>query len=269
MDQRPIGVFDSGLGGLTAAKALEELMPGEDLIYYRDSANAPNGTRSREELAQLATANAAFLQRFDCKAVLVACGTVSSNAIDLLRARFDFPFFGVIDAAARAALQATKTGRIAVIATEATVNSGAFERKLRALGAEAVFSKACQSLVAVTEAGHLAPDDPAVVAAVSAELAPVRDWAPDTLILACTHFPLLEPAIAAELGAGVRLLSCGAEAARDLRAYLEENGATAARSAGTQRYFTSGDPAYFSACAARFLGRPITAERKKDGGSAE
>jgi len=266
MDQRPIGVFDSGLGGLTAAKVLEERMPGENLIYFGDSANAPYGTRTLEELSALATANAAFLRRFDCKAVLVACGTVSSNAMDVLRARFDTPFFGVLDAVCETAAQTTRTGRVAVIATEATVRSGAFERKLRALGAPAVFSAACQSLVAVTEEGHLAPDDPVAAAAVAAELAPVKAWGPDTLILACTHFPLLERAIAAELGEGVKLLSCGAEAARALQAHLAATGGLAQREAGERRWFTSGDPARFADCAARFLGHTIRAERKEDKG---
>ena len=269
MDQRPIGIFDSGLGGLTAAKALAEMMPGENLIYFGDSANAPYGTRPRTELVQLAAANAAFLQRFDCKAVLVACGTVSSNAMDVLDGNYGFPFFGVIDAACRAASEQTRTKRVAAIATEATIKSGAFEAKLKQLDSSLeVFSKACQSLVTVAEAGHFAPGDAVGMAAVVEELAPVRAWNPDVLILACTHFPLLQEIIADYMGSGVVLLSVGAETAKALKAYLAENDLLAERPAGEYRWFTSGDPARFSACAEVFLGRPIRAERK-DGGIAE
>lgn len=260
MDQRPIGIFDSGLGGLTAAKTLEEILPGENIIYFGDSANAPYGTRSREELAKLACANAAFLRGFDCKAVLVACGTVSSNAMDVLREKFDLPFFGVIDAACRRAAELTKTKRVAVIATEATVKSGAFEKKLKQLDSTlAVFSKACQSLVTVAEAGHFAPGDPAGIAAVAAELAPVRDWAPDVLILACTHFPLLQEIIADYMGSGAALLSVGTETARELKERLTADGMLAERGLGERQWFTSGDPAAFAAQAEVFLGHPIRA----------
>lgn len=269
MDQRPIGIFDSGLGGLTAAKALAEMMPGENLIYFGDSANAPYGTRPRSELVQLAAANADFLQHFDCKAVLVACGTVSSNAMDVLYGKFDLPFFGVIDAACRTAAEQTQTRRVAVIATEATIKSGAFEAKLKQLdGSLEVFSKACQSLVTVAEAGHFAPGDTVGMAAIAEELAPVRAWRPDTLIMACTHFPLLQEIIAEYMGSGVTLLSVGAETAKAMKAYLTENDMLAERAAGECRWFTSGDPAHFSACAEVFLGRPICAEQK-DGGETK
>ena len=260
MDQRPIGIFDSGLGGLTAAKALEEILPGENLIYFGDSANAPYGTRSREELSRLACANAEFLRGFDCKAVLVACGTVSSNAMDVLREAYDLPFFGVIDAACRKAAERTGTKRVAVIATEATVKSGAFEKKLRQLdGTLEVFSKACQSLVSVAEDGHFAPGDEAGIAAVAAELAPVRDWGPDVLILACTHFPLLQEIIADYMGSGTALLSVGAETAQELKERLAADGMLAGRALGERRWFTSGDPVRFAAQAEVFLGHPICA----------
>jgi len=266
MDARPIGIFDSGLGGLTAAKALEEILPGENLIYFGDSANAPYGTRSRTELAQLATANAAFLQSFDCKAILVACGTVSTNAMDVLRNRFSVPFFDVLNAACEAAILQTKTKRIAVIATEATINSGAFERKLMQLDSSLeVLSKPCQSLVTVTEQGHFVRSDAIAVAAVREELAAVKAWAPDVLIMACTHFPLLQDIIADELGETVSLLSVGAETAKALKAYLTERDLLAERTFGAHRWFTSGDPQAFSAHAGIFLGHGVGAEAKSGG----
>lgn len=262
MDPRPIGIFDSGLGGLTAVKALAELLPAENLIYFGDSANAPYGTRPREELVGLAKANARFLSGFDCKAILVACGTVSSNAMESLRAAFpETPFFGVIEAPCRRAAALTKTKRVAVIATEATVRSGAFARELSSQDGDIqVFSDACQSLVPLAEQGCFGGGAPARKA-VEAELAGVKRWGPDVLLLACTHFPLFESEISAFLGPEVRLLSVGAEAALALRDYLVENGLLASRSAGECRWFTSGNPADFSAMGARFLGRPVTAEQ--------
>lgn len=262
MDQRPIGIFDSGLGGLTAAKALEEILPGENLIYFGDNRNAPYGTRSRGELAKLAAANAAFLRGFDCKAILVACGTVSSNVMEALRERLDVPVCGVLERACRDAAARTRTGRIAVIATEATIHSGAYERTLRRLdsGLE-VFSKACQSLVMVAEQGHFVPGDPVGQAAVAAELEPVKAWGPDVLILACTHFPLLSDAIAGEMGPDTALVSVSASAARELKELLTAEGLLARRQTGERRWFTSGAPADFSAYAALFLGHGIHAEQ--------
>ena len=263
MDQRPIGVFDSGLGGLTAAKTLEALLPGENLIYFGDSRNAPYGTRSKPELLALATANAAFLRSFDCKAILIACGTVSSNVIGPLGERFPgLPLFGVIDAACDAASAIAPAGRIAVAATEATVRSGAFERALRArCPAAELFSKPCQSLVTMAEQGHFSAGDPLAVAAVEEELAPIRAWRPDVLLLACTHFPLFREAIAAYMGPATALLSVGEETAGALAAALKERGALAERETGERRWFTSGSTDDFERLGAIFLGHDITAEQ--------
>lgn len=261
MDTRPIGIFDSGLGGLTAAKMLEGILPGENLIYFGDSANAPYGTRSREELAALATANAAFLQRFGVKAILVACGTVSSTVIDAVARQFpEIPFFGVLEAPCATA--AAKGGRVAVAATEATIRSGAYARRLKELNPEVeVFSKACQSLVATVERGHFCPGDPFAERAVEEELAPIRDFAPDTLMLACTHFPLLAEVIAEYMGPKVRLLSVGAETAWALQKYLWKNGLLSGMETGERRWFTSGSTAEFSEFAEIFLGHKVTPEQ--------
>ena len=263
MDPRPIGVFDSGLGGLTAAETLEQLLPSESIIYFGDSRNAPYGTRTRAELLALATANAEFLRSFDCKAILVACGTVSSNVLGELSGRFPgLPFFGVLDAPCAAAARLTRSGRIAVAATEATVRSGAFARRLRALRPDAaIFSKPCQSLVAMAEAGHFAADDPLARAAVEAELAELRAQEPDVLLLACTHFPLFRDAIAQYMGPGVCLLSVGEETARALADSLQGENALSDGGAGSRRWFTSGSPAEFERLGAAFLGHTITAEQ--------
>ena len=263
MDQRPIGVFDSGLGGLTAAKTLEEILPDENLIYFGDSRNAPYGVRPRGELADLAAANAAFLRRFGCKAVLVACGTVSSNAMDVLTARYPgLPFFGVIDAACDRACAASPRGRIAVAATEATIRSGAFTRALLARRPDAAVSaKSCQPLVALAEQGHFSAGDGAARAAVEREFAPLRAERPDTLLLACTHFPLFREAIEEYMGPDVTILSVGEETARALKRALEANGALAERETGVRRWFTSGSTEEFERLGAIFLGHPIRAEQ--------
>ena len=192
MDRRAIGVFDSGLGGLTAAKVLEETMPCENIIYLGDTANMPYGPRSREDITRLAMQNAEFLQKRNVKAILVACGTVSSNALDKLRESFAVPFFGVIDSAALAACEATETGRIGVIATEASIRSGAYRRAIEACGKSVkVFETACPSFVPLVESGHFSAKDAKVRAAVEAELSALKRFGADTVILGCTHFPIL------------------------------------------------------------------------------
>ena len=263
MDQRPIGVFDSGLGGLTAAKTLEEILPGENLVYFGDSRNAPYGVRTRSELAALAAANAAFLRSFGCKAILVACGTVSSNAMDVLTDRWpDLPFFGVIEAACERAAACSEGSRIAVAATEATVRSGAFSRALLALRPDAaVLEKPCQSLVSLAEQGHFSAGDPLARDAVEREFAEIRDFRPDTLLLACTHFPLFRESISAYMGSGTELLSVGEETARALKRTLAARGALAERENGTRRWFTSGSIQEFERLGAMFLGHAIRAEQ--------
>ena len=263
MDRRAIGVFDSGLGGLTAARVLEDTLPYENLIYFGDTANMPYGPRSREEIIALAHRNTEFLLSKDVKAIVVACGTVSSNALAELRESFDVPFFGVIDAAAIAALEATETGRIGVIATEASIRSGAYRRALESRNAGVkIFDTACPSFVPLVESGHSSSEDSLVRAAVEKELWELRRFEPDTLILGCTHFPLLEEAIAEFMGRDVHLISCGGEAALALGEYLHsENMLNDSKIAGERRYFTSGDAESFSRHSAPFLGHPVKGEK--------
>ncbi|MGN1003109.1 MAG: glutamate racemase [Oscillospiraceae bacterium] len=261
MDGRPIGIFDSGLGGMTAAKVLEELLPGEDLIYFGDSGRMPYGGRTLEELRHFARTDAAFLLSHGVKAILVACGTISSNAMGYLRESFDLPFFGVVESACRAAAERSE-GRVGIIATQASIKSGAYEKGVKARnGGLEVISRACPSLVPLVESGHFLPGDPLAEEAVRRELRDIRDADVDTLILGCTHFPLLEEIISGFVGSNVRLVSAGAEAAGDLAAHLREQGLLSGKSGGgTRRYFTSGDRAFFAATAAHFLGHPVEPE---------
>ncbi len=262
MDQRAIGVFDSGLGGLTAARVLEETLPFENLIYFGDTANMPYGPREREDLIRLAVRNTEFLLGHDVKAILVACGTVSSNALDVLRERFDVPFFGVIEAAALSASEATESGRVGVIATEASIRSGAYRCALEGIGKGIrVLDKACPSFVPLVESGHFSAGDSLVKAAVEQELSSLKRAGVDTLVLGCTHFPLLGEAISEYMGGDVQLISCGGEAALALGEYLHREGKlNPAREKGGRRWFTSGDTETFGRSAAVFLGHDILSE---------
>lgn len=263
MDQRAIGVFDSGLGGLTAAGVLEQTLPCENLIYFGDTANMPYGPRSREDIIRLALRNGEFLRSFDVKAVLVACGTVSSNAMEQLRRSFDIPFIGVIEAAALAAAEASQSGRVGVIATEASIRSGAYLRELESLDRGLrIKQSACPSFVPLVESGHFSEKDSAVKAAVERELAEMKRSGVDTLILGCTHFPLLQRAIEDYMGPEVSLVSCGAEAALALADQLRGRDMLCPfGEKGGRRWFTSGDTESFARSAELFLGHGIRAEK--------
>ena len=176
MDTRPIGVFDSGLGGLTALRELAALLPGEDLLYFGDTGRVPYGSRGAEIITRYAQEDAAFLLDQGVKAVVCACGTVSSVAGERLRQKMDCPFVEVVAPAAQAAAAATRTGRVGVIATAATIRSGKFPAALRALEPGlAVFDLACPLFVPLVEDGHIAPDDPIALPAVEYYLGTLQD----------------------------------------------------------------------------------------------
>lgn len=259
MDTRPIGVFDSGLGGLTALRELAALLPGEDLLYFGDTGRVPYGSRGEEVITRYAQEDAAFLLSQGVKAVVCACGTVSSVAGERLRQKTGCPFIEVVTPAAQAAAKATRTGRVGVIATAATIRSGKFPAALRALDpAITILDLACPLFVPLVEDGHIAPDDPIAVPAVEHYLAPLRKKGIDTLILGCTHYPLLAPLIQAFLGEGVTLVSSGREAARAAKGILAEQGLLSSQTAGgSRRYFVTDAGGSFSTVAEVFLGEPV------------
>ena len=225
MDDRAIGVFDSGLGGLTAAKVIEELLPSESIVYFGDSGRMPYGGRSVEDLRRIAVQNAAFVGSFGVKAMVVACGSMSAWAMDALRAAYpETPFFSVEDAACDAVVAATCNRRVGVIATEASIRNRMFELGIRRRDPSIeVLPQACPSLAAIVEQGHFRPGDAVAEEAVRSELAPFVGSGIDTLLLGCTHYPLLSDIIRGFLGEEVRQISCGAETARSLAAYLQEH----------------------------------------------
>ena len=190
-----IGVFDSGVGGLTALRELRRLRPDLDLIYYADTAHLPYGTRSPDTLLRYARRSVTALARMGVEGVLVACGTVSSVVLPRLQRELSLPLWGVVEPAVQMAWHRSRSKRIGVLGTAATVRSRAFERGLSALGSAVTVSRACPLFVSLAENGFTAPTDPVAQAAVAHYLAPMRAAEVDTLILGCTHFPLLAGAI--------------------------------------------------------------------------
>ncbi|MEG2745474.1 MAG: glutamate racemase, partial [Oscillospiraceae bacterium] len=258
MDNRAIGVFDSGLGGLTATRELSLLLPGEHIIYLGDSQNMPYGEKSREQIIALSLNNLKFLLERDVKAVFVACGTATSNALSELQKASPVPVFGVVEPAAREAVSLTKNGKIGILATRASVAAGAFDGIIKTLRPElSTSSRACPKFATMVEDGIVDKDDPRLRRAADEYLPPLKNGGVDTVILGCTHYPLLADIIGEYMGADIKLISAGAAAARSLSRYLQDNGLTSDSLSGKTEYFTTGDAKQFAAAAARMLGGDI------------
>ena len=257
MDSRAIGVFDSGLGGLCAVRELEKLLPKERIIYFGDTGRVPYGTKSEEIIKKYAAQDVRFLLSQNVKAVLAACGTVSSVALDALRDAFDVPVFGVIDGAAERAFSVSKNRKIAVIGTEATINAGVFERRLKEKGAETL-GVACPLFVPLVECGF-SSDDEITPLACEKYLAPIRKFGADTVILGCTHFPIIAEAIGKCLPS-VALVNPAKEAVSLLSEEMLLRDISA-RDGGETEYYVSDEPKRFDAVAKIFIGRKISAKK--------
>ena len=253
-DHRAIGVFDSGIGGLTAMRELAALLPHEDIVYFGDTGRVPYGTRSRETIVRYARQDARFLCGFDLKMLLIACGTASFAALDTLQRELPIPVYGVIESAARRAAEVSRNGRIAVLATPATIAGHVYGDRLRVLRPDVtVLEKACPLFVPIVEDGRFAPDEPIVQILTEEYLAPARDAGADTIILGCTHYPLLADAIS-RCVPGATLINSGAAAAQDVAQTLREQGLTADEThVGTRRYFVSDSVDAFTRRAQTFL----------------
>ena len=258
MDQRPIGVFDSGSGGLTAVREIRSILPSENIIYFGDTSRVPYGGRSPEILLRYARQDVRFLRSFDVKALLVACGTVSTNALPVLAAESDIPILGVVEPACAAAAAATRNKKVGLIATAASVRSGAYERTLAAMdSAITVYARACPLFVPLVENGRFRPGDTVIETVAREYLTPLRDTGIDTLILGCTHYPLLTEVIADVMGSSVTLIDSGASAARALRQTLSDKDLLAQRASGTLTLYASDQPQDFGTLAPQFLRRPL------------
>lgn len=257
MDTRPIGIFDSGLGGLTAVLALRELLPDENIIYFGDTARMPYGTKSVKELRQMALQDMQLLSDSGAKAIIAACGTVSSTAADVL-ASFHLPVFNVVDASVRAMVAMEGSGPLGVIATSASIQSGVFKRRITQLAPEKrVIALPCQPFVELIESGHSDPDDPAVQSCVAECLEPLRQQGVSALLLGCTHFGYLSEAIKNYLGEQVRLVEASRCAARSMAEYLRARAMTGGT--GRTSYYTSGSAEEFARRASVLMGRNVSA----------
>ena len=256
-DPRPLGVFDSGIGGLTVVRELLRLLPDEELLYYGDVARLPYGNKSAETVTRFSREVAAFLLAREVKAIVVACNTASALALPALVAELPVPVIGVIDSGARAAVERTRSGRVGVIATSSTVRSGAYAAAVRALRPDVeVVERACPLFVPLVEEGWI--DHPVTRLVAHEYLAPLEDHRLDTLVLGCTHYPLLEGVLHAELGPDVTLIDSGHETAGAVRALLHERGLSAPPGRTPHHaLFLSDLPAAFTATAERFLGRAL------------
>ncbi len=255
MDNRPIGVFDSGLGGLTVMRQLIRRLPGEDIIYFGDTGRVPYGNRSRETIEKYARQDCRFLLSKDVKLIIAACGTVSSVAPHVLK-ELPVAAAGVVELTADAAVQVTRNRRIGVLGTAATIHSGSFQRRIREQLPQAeVFPQACPLFVPLAENGWIGRDDEVTILTARRYLAPLKDAGVDTLILGCTHYPLLAPIIGDIMGDGVTLVDSGQAAADDCERRLRESDAlNLTKKAGEHSFYVSDRPEDFSRVAELFLG---------------
>ena len=259
MDQRPIGVFDSGLGGLTAVRQLRRIMPSENIIYFGDTSRVPYGNRSRDTILKYAREDTRFLRTFGPKAIVIACGTVSSNCLETLQEESDIPITGVVEPAVHRAAALTKNRRVGMIATLASVRSGAYEAALRRLDPDVeVFCQPCPLFVPLVENGRFQTGDVVIETVAREYLAPLLEWGMDALILGCTHYPLLEEILSAVCGPGVALISAGEESAFELKRLLTARGLRApSESRGGAEFYVSDRSEDFEGAASLFLQEDI------------
>lgn len=249
-----IGVFDSGLGGLTVAKELMKIMPNENIVYFGDTAHVPYGTRSRKEIRGYVLDDVRFLSGFNVKAVVIACNTADSVARHELMEAYDMPIFGVVEPASKAAAAISRNGRIGVVATNATINTHAYLSAIKSYDKDAeVFEVACPLLVPLVEEGRFQKGDEVVEKIVEEYLAPLKEAQIDTLILGCTHYPLLYDVFKDKLP-GVNVLSSSKLAAQAARDALTEKDLLTDSNTGERRYFVSGDEVSFETQASIFMG---------------
>lgn len=263
MNDKYIGVFDSGLGGLTAVKELMKALPEENIIYFGDTARVPYGTKSDSVIIRYVRSDVNFLRSFDIKMIIVACGTASSVALPVIKDECDVPIIGVVSPTVRAALNATRNNRIAVLGTSTTISSGKYESEIKSLSPSTfVFNKACPLFVPIVENGCI--DDEIAYLVCKKYLDEVIESGADTVILGCTHYPILEKTIAKVLGDKIRLINSGAETADYTKRYLTENDMLCTHRSDRQyQYFVSDSPESFASVADIFLDGHFGSDIKK------
>jgi len=253
---RPVGVFDSGIGGLTVAHEIMRQLPNESIVYFGDTARVPYGPKSPDTVCRYSREIGAFLRDQDVKAIVIACNTATAHALPILRDELPIPVIGVVEPGARAAVRASGGGHIGVIGTTGTVRSGAYERAIRALEPDAVITvRACPLFVPLVEEGWM--DHPVTRQIAQEYLEPLVREKVTALVLGCTHYPLLKPLLCRILGPGVALIDSAAETAAEIGRVLREHNLQSQDSAPAHRFVASDDPLQFLQLGQRFLGNAI------------
>lgn len=255
--RRPIGIIDSGVGGLTVAKEVMRQLPNEKIVYLGDTARCPYGPRPSEEVQLFTWQMTHFLLRKNIKMLVIACNTATAVVLDQIRDKLSIPVIGVIYPGARAALKNSRNYNIGVIGTEGTVKSGAYETALKSINRRVqVSSLACPKFVPLVESGEY--DGPLAKKIVIETLQPLYKHKLDTLILGCTHYPLLEPLIKNVVGKEVKVISSGDETAREMSTILHHNGILASNvEEPKHEFYTTGSSTIFAKIASEWLERPI------------
>jgi len=257
MVEKPVGVFDSGVGGLTIVNQLFRILPQEDIIYFGDTAHLPYGSKSKEAVIRFSLDIANFLKAQKVKIIVVACNTASSFALSSLREKIEIPVIGVIEPGAQAAIDTTRNFKIGIIGTEGTIKSRAFEEALRKIDKNVkVFSRACPLFVPLVEEGWL--DEPETSQIAEKYLAPIKDEGIDTLILGCTHYPLLKELLSRIMGQEISLIDTAEATAKAVERKLKEkNLLRKGNRKAVYKFFVSDDPEKFLHLGRRFLGKNI------------
>lgn len=267
MNNNAIGVFDSGLGGLTCVKELNKLIPNENIIYFGDTARVPYGARGRETILEYARQDIAFIKKHNVKMIIAACGTVSSVLGSSKTSDGDIPFSGVLLPAAQTACSVTKNGKIGVIGTDATIKSGSYGKAIRSIRPElSVIGNSCPLFVPLVENGFTDRNNPVTKLVVEQYLSPLKKEGVDTLILGCTHYPIIRDTIADYMGDNVTIISSGEEVAKYAYNMLMRKDMLADRdTAGMNTYYTSDSAELFEENAHAFLGEHINGKVLKVG----
>ena len=254
MEKQPIGIFDSGLGGLTILKALRRQLPHEDFIYFGDTANVPYGSKSKQTVTRFSVAIARFLETQHVKLIVVACNTASALALNELRRQCKTPILGVIDPGAQVAVNTTQNRRIAILGTEATIRSKAYEKAVRKKMPKArIFQQACPLFVPLVEENWA--NTPTAKQIAQIYLAPIKRSGADTVILGCTHYPILKKMLREVMGKNVRLVDPAQTTAHAVAGLLPVQKSS---KRGKLTVYASDDPARFKRLASRLLGTPIS-----------
>lgn len=258
---RPIGIFDSGLGGLTVVKQIRRFLPNEDIVYFGDTARVPYGTKSKETVIRFSAENIKFLMKFGVKLIVVACNTSSSLALESLKKKFRLPILGVIKPGAEEAVRRSRNKKIAVIGTTATIKSNAYPREIKSIYPRSkIFAKNCPLFVPLVEEGWL--DGAVTGKVIKTYLGFLKGKNIDTLILGCTHYPLLRRPIGKFLGKDVHIVDSAAQIAKETKTALEKNNLLSDKKKGKIKFFVSDEPERFKKVGRRFLGSEIKSVKR-------